>query len=264
MKKIMLIGFGGMAHEVIARLPQGVSVGWIVARERHHAAIARLNGGAIKAISHPIECSERPDLVLECASQQAVKAFGEAVLSRGWDLALASTGALAQAQLLETLRTTARINHAKLTILSGAVAGMDGLAAAREGGLESVTYVSNKSPASWRGSPAEQLVDLDNVSEATVFFEGSAREAAQTFPANANVAATIALMGIGMDNTRVQLRVDPHTRRNTHRIQAAGAFGEFHIELNGNTLSSNPKTSMLAALSAVEACRRLVDDGLTA
>lgn len=171
MKKIMLIGFGGMAHEVMARLPQGVSIGWIVAREGHHAAIADINGGAVKALLHPSECSERPDLVLECASQQAVREYAETVLNRGWDLAIASTGALADAQLLETLRSAARAHRATLTILSGAVAGMDGLAAAREGGLESVTYVSNKSPASWCGSPAEKMVDLDNVTEATVFLK---------------------------------------------------------------------------------------------
>jgi aspartate dehydrogenase len=141
---------------------------------------------------------------------------------------------------------------------------MDGLASAREGGLDSVTYQACKSPASWRGSMAEQLIDLDAVSEAQVFFEGSAREAARLFPANANVAATIALNGLGMDATRVRLLVDPATRRNTHRLQVCGNFGEFHIELSGNPLASNPKTSTLAALSAVQACRRLIDGGFIA
>jgi hypothetical protein len=32
-----------------------------------------------------------------------------------------------------------------------------------------------KSPKSWKGSYAEQLVDLDHVAEATVFFTGTAR-----------------------------------------------------------------------------------------
>ena len=84
------------------------------------------------------------------------------------------------------------------------------------------------------------------------------------FPANANVAATIALNGLGMDATRVRLQVDPATRRNTHRLQVCGDFGEFHIELSGTPLASNPKTSTLAALSAVQTCRRLVDGGFIA
>ena len=43
MKKIMLIGYGAMAQAVIERLPPQVTLGWIVAREAHQAAIrARL------------------------------------------------------------------------------------------------------------------------------------------------------------------------------------------------------------------------------
>ena len=264
MKKIMMIGYGAMAKEVLARLPQGVEVGWIVARENHHAEIKQTFSGQVEVLTHPDQCSGQPDLVLECASQQAVAEFGEAVVKRGWSLAVISTGALADAELQQRLQQACSQHHGRLIVLSGAVAGMDGLASAREGGLESVTYQSSKSPASWRGSMAEKLINLDGVNEAQVFFEGSAREAARLFPANANVAATIALHGVGMDATQVRLQVDPHTQRNTHRIQASGQFGEFQIELCGNPLASNPKTSTLAALSAVQACRSLVDGGFSA
>ncbi|EPK7360487.1 aspartate dehydrogenase [Kluyvera ascorbata] len=253
MKKIMLIGYGAMAQAVIERLPPQVAIGWIVAREPHHAAIQAQFGEAVKALSSPLECLDAPDLVLECASQQAVAQYGEAVLARGWHLAVISTGALADSALEQRLQNAG----GQLTLLSGAVAGIDGLAAAKEGGLEHVTYQSRKSPASWRGSYAEQLIDLNAVSEAQVFFEGSAREAARLFPANANVAATVALGGVGMDETRVQLMVDPATQRNTHTIHVKGLFGEFHLELSGLPLASNPKTSTLAALSAVRACREL-------
>ncbi len=248
MKKIMLIGYGAMAQAVIERLPEQVAIGWIVARETHHAAIRQQFGDAVVALTSPALCTDTPDLVLECASQQAVAQYGEAILRRGWHLAVISTSALEQ-RLLNA--------GGKLTLLSGAVAGIDGLAAAKEGGLEKVTYQSRKSPASWRGSYAEQLIDLNAVSEAQVFFEGSAREAARLFPANANVAATVALGGVGMDDTRVQLMVDPATQRNTHTLHVEGMFGEFHLELSGLPLASNPKTSTLAALSAVRACREL-------
>ena len=253
MKKIMLIGYGAMAQAVIERLPPQVAIGWIVAREPHHAAIHAQFGTTVEALTSPQECLDAPDLVLECASQQAVAQYGEAVLARGWHLAVISTGALADSALEQRLQNAG----GQLTLLSGAVAGIDGLAAAKEGGLEHVTYQSRKSPASWRGSYAEQLIDLSAVNEAQIFFEGSAREAARLFPANANVAATIALGGIGLDATRVQLMVDPATQRNTHTLHAEGLFGEFHLELSGLPLASNPKTSTLAALSAVRACREL-------
>lgn len=253
MKKIMLIGYGAMAQAVIERLPSQVAIGWIVAREHHHQAIGQRFGGVVRALTDPQACDETPDLVLECASQQAVAQYGEGILKRGWPLAVISTGALADSKLEKQLMQAG----GKLTLLSGAVAGIDGLAAAKEGGLERVTYRSRKSPASWRGSYAEQLIDLHAVTEAQVFFEGSAREAARLFPANANVAATVALGGMGMDDTRVQLMVDPATRRNTHTLHVEGLFGEFHLELSGLPLASNPKTSTLAALSAVRACREL-------
>ncbi|QGN39697.1 aspartate dehydrogenase [Klebsiella oxytoca] len=253
MKKVMLIGYGAMAQAVIERLPPQVSLGWIVAREPHHEAIRQQFANAVVALSDPQQCDETPDLVLECASQQAVAQYGEAVLARGWHLAVISTGALADSELEQRLRQAG----GKLTLLSGAIAGIDGLAAAKEGGLERVTYQSRKSPASWRGSYAEQLIDLNAVNETQIFFEGSAREAARLFPANANVAATVALGGIGLDATRVQLMVDPATQRNTHTLHAEGLFGEFHLELSGLPLASNPKTSTLAALSAVRACCEL-------
>ncbi|WP_252145706.1 aspartate dehydrogenase [Yokenella regensburgei] len=253
MKKIMLLGYGAMAQAVIERMPEAVAIGWIVAHEHHHAGIlARFHGTVIPLLS-PGDCADTPDLVLECASQQAVAQYGEAILRRGWHLAVVSTGALADRELEARLRNAG----GRLTLLSGAVAGIDGLSAAKEGGLQRVVYRSRKSPASWRGSHAEKLINLDTVSSAQIFFEGSAREAARLFPANANVAATVALGGIGMDETRVQLMVDPTTTRNTHTLHVEGLFGEFHIELSGLPLASNPKTSTLAALSAVRACREL-------
>ena len=116
----------------------------ILARAAHHAAIAEAFGGRVQALTHPEQCLQRPDLVLECASQQAVAEFGEAVLQRGWPLALISTGALADATLQQRLQQVCRRHHGQLIVLSGAVAGMDGLASAREGGLESVTYQASK------------------------------------------------------------------------------------------------------------------------
>lgn len=259
MKKIVLIGYGAMAQELIARLPEGVCVGWIVAREHHHAAIRLRFGGEVTPLLSPLACPGRPDLVLECASQQAVADFGQGVLQRGWRLAVISTGALADDALYRRLRQAASAGGGRLTLLSGAVAGLDGLTSAREGGLDSVLYQSCKNPLSWRGSLAETLIDLDAVRYREVFFRGSAREAALRFPANANVAATIALAGIGLDRTRVELIVDPDTQCNCHRVHAGGGFGELYLEIHAHPLPSSPKTSMLAALSAVQACRQLLD-----
>ncbi|UPS62233.1 aspartate dehydrogenase [Providencia rettgeri] len=257
MKTLMLIGYGAMAQEVMTRLPTEIALRYIVARPHHHQAILERFKGAVTPIDSLDNIIEPPDLVLECAGHQAVQQYAPTILQRGWTLAIISTGALADATLEQTLTDLAKRHQGLLIPLTGAVAGLDGLRAAKEANITQVTYQSRKSPASWHNSAAERYIDLSNVSEATVFFSGSAREAALNFPANANVAATVALYGIGMDATRVKLVVDPNTTKNSHRIDVTGDFGHFCIELNGNPLPSNPKTSMLAALSAVEVCRRV-------
>lgn len=259
MKKLMLIGYGAMANEVISRLPAGIELCWIVAREHHHEDIKQRFQGRVTPLTCPNHAAQQPDLVLECASQQAVKQYATTVLNKGWTLAIISTGALADDQLAQQIDQALQQNHSVFIPLSGAVAGLDGLRSAKEANISQVIYQSRKSPTSWRNGPAENYIDLNNVSEPTIFFSGTAREAALNFPANANVAATVALYGIGMDNTQVQLMVDPTTTKNSHRIDVEGDFGHFRIELNGHPLPSNPKTSLLSALRAVEICRRIAE-----
>jgi aspartate dehydrogenase len=193
--------------------------------------------------------AHQPDLVVECAGHGALRALGAEVLAAGVDLLVASVGALADSALEEALRAAALAGSSKLRIPSGALGGLDVLGAARFAGLRSVRYEGRKAPAAWRGSPAEDMAPLAELSQPTIFFQGSAREAARLFPQNANVAAAVALAGIGFDNTWVSLCADPAAMGNQHRIFAEGAFGEIDARVVGFPLPDNTKTSMLAPLS---------------
>ena len=190
-------------------------------------------------------------LAVDCAGHPALRQHGAAILSSGIDLVSVSSGALADVDLYDSLAKAARRGGAQLRVVSGAIGALDALSAASVGALENVTYRGRKPPQGWRGSAAEDKLDLDTLSEATAHFRGSARNAALEYPKNANVAASVALAGIGFDDTRVELIADPNVLRNVHEIVAEGDFGRFEFRIESRSLPDNPRSSAITAMSVV-------------
>ena len=254
---VLIIGQGAIASYVAGRLAgePDIAIRWALVRPGREDAAQDLFGPEVKPITGLDHLEGRPDVALECAGHGAVAAFGPAILRRGIDLGIVSTGAFSELGLAETLEISANEGHAQLTILSGAIGAVDALASAAEGGLDEVVYSGAKPPAAWAGSAAEQACDLAALAQATVFFEGTAREAARSYPKNANVAATVALAGTGLDHTTVRLTADPQAAGNSHRIQASGAFGTMDVTFTGRALPDNPKSSALTAMCAVRFLR---------
>lgn len=201
----------------------------------------------------------KPDLVVECAGQKAVAQYGVSVLTSGRDLMVISVGALADEALQVALNAAGEANGAKVIIPAGALAGLDAITAAKADGLSRVSLKTRKPPQSWSGAPGVEGVDLNAISDPTAIFTGTAGEAARAFPKNANVAAALALAGIGLEATEVQLIADPSVSRNIHRIEAEGGFGRLTVEVEAEPSPNNPKTSHLAALSIVRQLDRLTD-----
>ena len=248
-----MIGFGAIGLEVAQRLDGDATaqINQIMVRPgRENEVRAQVNSD-VQVFSSMAHINPMPDFVLECASHEAVSEYGPYFLKKGVDFGVVSIGAFSNVDVYNRLCECSRVGAAQLCILSGAVGGMDALSAARAEGLDEVTYISRKPPMSWAGTLAEEVIDLQSVVEATVIYEGSARDAAREFPKNANVAATIALAGLGFDDTKVTLIADPKAKGNTHQIEAAGAFGEMSVKIVGKPLPDNPKTSALTAMSAI-------------
>jgi aspartate dehydrogenase len=256
MTAVGLIGYGGIARDVAAALRDTKAdvqiVGALCRPGRAEPARTALPGIEIVETLADL-LARKPAIVAEVAGQQAVAEHGEAVLRAGTDLLIISVGALAEPDLLARLKAAARAGKSRLLLPAGAIGGIDAIAAMRVGGLTSVRYRSRKPPAAWRGSPAEKVADLASLTQRTVLYTGTAGEAALLYPQNANVAAAVALAGLGFDATEVELVADPDAPGNVHEIEAEGAAGRFAIQLQGKPSRSNPKTSALAALSVARA-----------
>lgn len=198
------------------------------------------------------------DVVIDCAGHAALRTHGPDILARGMDLVSVSVGALADADLSHALEAAAQKGRARLHLASGAIGALDCLQAARAGSLAQVSYVGRKPPTGWKGSVAEQTVDLDGLhSGSVIHFEGTAREAALRYPKNANVAAAVALAGTGFDATRVTLIADADVSENIHEVTAQGDFGQFTFRICGKALPGNPRSSALAAMSVAAKIEQL-------
>ncbi|MBA9856993.1 aspartate dehydrogenase [Ralstonia insidiosa] len=254
--RIALIGLGAIGAELYRQLqlwrPEIEVCGALV-----HAGRAAANS-ASPASGGPTLCTSLdqlldsvPDIVVECAGHQAVDAYGEKILRTGHDLLLVSVGSLADAERYARLSRAAADSGSQLRLAAGAIGGLDILAAARCAGLRRVQYRARKPLVAWRETAAETVVNLSELTEATVIFNGSAREAALAYPRNANVAATIALATLGFEGTRVELIADPVAHHNVHEIEAEGENGHISIRIDGQPSLTNPKTSMVTAFSLV-------------
>lgn len=254
MKRVMFVGYGSMAKKVHEMLPKNVVLSTVLIRPMSAESVKAQLGDAVNVITSVDNLLDMPDLAIEMAGQKGLKEHALKIIEKGIPLGIVSVGAFTDEAFAVALADAAKKHGVKAHILAGAVAGIDGINAASLAGLDRVVYQGRKQPDSWKGSHADTLIDYDNLKEPVVFFTGTAREAAVLFPANSNVAATIALAGVGMDETTVELIADPTLEHNVHHITAEGVFGKLEISMTGLPLAENPKTSSLAAFSALRLC----------
>lgn len=252
--RVGLIGCGALGGQLARALDRGAVPGARVvavadldeSRARRLAAALRPRARVLDAARLAAAC----DIVVEAAGQAAVAGAVRAASAAGVDLLVMSVGAL-----LGHPEWFARCERSgcRLRYPSGAVAGLDGLRAAARGGLRRVTLTTRKPPRGLQGAPYFKRRGLDPLAleKATVVFAGSARRAIRLFPQNVNVAAAVALAGIGPDRTRVRIIADPAARRNQHTLEAAGVFGHLTAVTENRPSPDNPRTSLMAGLSAL-------------
>jgi len=260
-EKIVLIGWGAIAKRVAELLAERKSAAKIVAVAVRDKTIAREGLPAeVLLIEDPAELALiDASLAIEAAGRASVLPWGEAALSAGMDFVVSSTSAFVEDTIFQQLNERAARNGKKLIIPPGALGGVDALSAASRLSMQSVEHRIIKPAKAWAGTPASQRVKLDEIKEATVFFNGSAREAADAFPQNANVAVITSLAGVGLDRTRVALIADPAAHLNTHEIIAEGDFGKMRLRFENSPLATNPKSSEMTALNLARTIENRVE-----
>ncbi len=262
-----MIGYGAISRYVVDKLPDiNAQLVRMIVRPERVDDIQQSLGASVQVTDRWMtpavdldgqETSNESgdvDVIAECAGHEALRMHGVDILRAGVPLVTVSIGALADSAFYDSLKHAAQIGKSRLQLASGSIGALDALASAQHGRLQSVSYTGRKAPAGWAGSHAEAVIDLQSLTDkAVTHFDGSARDAALLYPKNANVAAAVALAGVGFDDTRVRLIADPSVTANSHEIEAVGDFGKVMFSVQGNTLPQNPRTSALAAMSVVKA-----------
>jgi len=240
--KVGIIGCGAIAHIITNFAVDGklgVDLEFFFDRdiERAENLALQVDGTVVLEVKDMLD---KVDLVIEAASPQAVADVVPEVLEKGKDVLIMSIGALMDFELRNKLEDIAASNNAKIYAPSGAIVGLDGIKAASIGKIKEATLITRKPPRSLGISADGE----------TILYEGKASRAVKEFPTNINVAAALSI-ACGKD-VDVKIIADPNVDRNMHEVHVIGDSGEFKTITKNVRCSINPKTSVLAAYSAIK------------
>ena len=268
MKRIGLLGCGAIGTQIALAIDSGKIPATLThvfddSKEKSKLLVEKLtNKPEIVENSHLLS-SNPVDIVVEAASQDAVRDASLSVLQNKKDLMIMSVGALLDESIYDILSDACKDFKKTIYLPSGAIAGLDGIKSIKDE-LESLSITTTKHPRSLKGAKFFETseINLDEINSPTVIFEGIAKEAVSLFPTNINVAALLSLTGIGSEKTGVKIIADPNTDKNTHHVEAEGKFGKMTFTIENYPDENNPKTSRLAILSAIETLRKYCSDDI--
>jgi len=266
--RIGIAGLGTIGREVARRLvrrssvPQdsardipGVTLACVAARDEKKAKAWLDQQGIACPVVPLTQFPDHADLAVECAPATLLEDICRPMLTAGKKVLVLSCGALLPRTDLVEL---ARQHGGRIIVPTGALIGLDAVAAAAEGTIRTVRMTTRKPPGGLAGAPylVKNGISVEGLNEAKRVFSGTAREAAAGFPANVNVAAALSLAGIGPDRTLIDIWADPAVERNCHMIEVDADSARFTMQIE-NVPSDNPKTGRIVALSVVATLRKL-------
>src|SRR5579862_1962667 len=259
MQLVAIAGFGAIGRVVAEALDRGIdglALAAVSARDTVRAE------GAMAGFAHPVpvvplaRLADAADIVVECAPAALLREIAEPALMVGRTLIVLSCGALLDNLDLIDL---ARRQGGRILVPTGALLGLDAVQAAAQGEILRIHMITRKPPMGLEGAPylVEHQIRVTGLTQALRVFTGSAREAARGFPANVNVAAALALAGIGPDKTTIEIWADPAVDRNIHRIEVEADAARLTLQIENVPSLDNPKTGRLTPLSVTALLRKL-------
>ncbi len=258
-KTVAIGGLGAIGMKLARALDVGVDgLQLIAVAARDHAkAEAKVQDFRAAPRVVGLAALAEADIVVEAAPAAVFEEIAGPAIDAGRIFVPASVGALLpRMHLVQRARETG----ARIVVPTGALLGLDAVRAAAEGMVESITIESRKPPRGLEGAPylVQHGIDVSRINAPTRVFEGNAYDAAAGFPANVNVAAALALAGIGPVHTRVEIWADPGIARNIHTIRVEAESARFTMTIENVPSVENPRTGQITALSILACLRGLV------
>ena len=241
MRRVGLIGCGAIGTVIAKAVERGiVECDELVLYDRNMEKAEKLK----KSLHLPVTVVKwleeliklKPAVIVEAASQQAVRDYINKILAENIELIVMSVGALLDLD----------VKSKKIHIPSGAIGGLDAISSAALAGVDEIILTSRKNP---------KALEMDNQEEKTVY-EGTAEEAVRLFPRGMNVAATLALTN---QPEKVKIISDPKVDRNVHEIRIKWKHGDMFLKFANDPHPENPKTSALAAWSAINLLKQTLE-----
>lgn len=261
--RVAIAGFGAIGKVVAEHIDpklhgglEGVELTAVSARDLGRAERAMAGFARPVPIVPLARLAEFADIVIECAPAAVLRDIAEPTLAAGHTLIVLSCGALLDNFDLVDL---ARRQGGRILVPTGALLGLDAVQAAAVGDISRVHMITRKPPNGLEGAPylVEHGISVLGIWKPRCVFTGTAREAARGFPANVNVAAALALAGIGPDRTTIEIWADPEISRNTHRIELEADSVRLSMQIENVPSVENPRTGRLTPLSVIALLRKL-------
>ena len=252
--KLGILGSGRLAEIVVDayvwNMLEGYELVGVLGRTGAKARALADKGGCSACGSLEELLEKGPDVIAELASVQAVRDYGERILSAGINLVILSAGALADEVFYERIRKTAIEHQTRVYIASGTMGGYHMLQAISLMGPSEVFFITQKGPSSLEHTPLyEEALKADG--EERMVFTGSTGEAVAVLPDKVNVAAAVALASVGTEKARVDVISVPGMTGDRHRVVAKTEGVKLVVDAYSGT-------SDIAGWSVVDTLRNMV------